>query len=84
MPGCRRRRAGPGRLAGDARRGGPCPRQELVAASSAGPLQLRRAGRYGRYWWIEVHGHPDALSAPLMLVGSHLRTVPVTASRIGR
>jgi len=60
------------------------PRQELVAASSAGPLQLRGGGRYGRYWWIEVHGHPDALSAPLVLVGSHLRTVPVTATRIGR
>jgi hypothetical protein len=59
------------------------PRRELAAAS-AGPLRLGGAGRYGRYWWIEVQGHPDALSSPLVLVGSHLRTLPVAATRIGR
>jgi hypothetical protein len=62
----------------------PRPREELVAATSAGPLRLRRAGRYGKYWWIEVDGHSDATPAPLVLVGSHLRTLPVTTSRIGR
>jgi len=59
------------------------PRQELAAAT-AGPLRLGGAGRYGRYWWIEVHGHPDDASGPLVLVGSHLRTLPVAAVRIGR
>ena len=52
------------------------PRAALASAAWTG-LQLAGAGRYGRFWWIEVTCTDGTRRECVMLLGSHLRMLPV-------
>ena len=52
------------------------PRAELERASGQGRLRLGAAGRYGKFWWIEVVSDGAACAEKVVLLGSHLRLTP--------
>jgi hypothetical protein len=51
------------------------PRTALASAARTG-LQLAGAGRYGKFWWIEVACTDGTRRERVMLLGSHLRLLP--------
>ena len=52
------------------------PRADLERASRQGRLRLDAAGRYGRFWWIEIVSDGAAVGEKVVLLGSHLRLTP--------
>ncbi len=52
------------------------PRADLEHASRQGRLRLRAAGRYGRFWWIEIVTDGAARGEKVVLLGSHLQLIP--------
>jgi hypothetical protein len=52
------------------------PRAELERAARQGRLRLGAAGRYGRFWWIEIVGDSAAAGEKVVLLGSRLRLTP--------
>jgi hypothetical protein len=52
------------------------PRADLERAGRQGRLRLAAAGRYGRFWWIEVVRDGAAAGEKVVLLGSHLRLTP--------
>jgi len=59
------------RLAGVA----PGPRADLEHAARHGRLRLAAAGRYGKFWWIEI-ATDSAAREKVVLLGSHLQLIP--------
>jgi hypothetical protein len=57
------------------------PRADLERASRQGRLRLAGAGRYGRFWWIEVVSDGAAAGEKVVLLGSHLRLTPAGGGR---
>jgi len=53
---------------------GPCA--ELEQAGRRGRLRLGAAGRYGRFWWIEIVTDGAARGEKVVLLGSHLQLIP--------
>jgi hypothetical protein len=54
------------------------PRLALADAAGRGHLQLDAAGRYGRFWWIQVKGETGP-GEKIVLLGSHLHLSPGSA-----
>src|ERR1700761_4452797 len=54
----------------------PGPRADLEHAARQGRLRLDAAGRYGKFWWIEIATDSAARAEKIVLLGSHLRLVP--------
>lgn len=52
------------------------PRADLERAGRQGRLRLEAAGRYGRFWWIEIVSDGAAVGEKMVLLGSHLRLTP--------
>jgi len=52
------------------------PRAELERAGRQGRLRLAAAGRYGKFWWIEIITEGAACAEKVVLLGSHLRLTP--------
>lgn len=52
------------------------PRAELERAGRQGRLRLDAAGRYGRFWWIEIVSDGAARGEKVVLLGSDLRLTP--------
>ena len=52
------------------------PRADLERAGRQGRLRLGAAGRYGRFWWIEIVGDGAAVGEKVVLLGSQLRLTP--------
>jgi hypothetical protein len=52
------------------------PRADLERAARQGRLRLDAAGRYGRFWWIEIVSDGAAAGEKVVLLGSHLRLTP--------
>ena len=52
------------------------PRAELERTARQGRLRLDAAGRYGRFWWIEIVSDGAARGEKVVLLGSHLRLTP--------
>ncbi len=52
------------------------PRADLEHAARKGRLRLDAAGRYGRFWWIEVATDSAARGEKVVLLGSHLQLIP--------
>jgi hypothetical protein len=57
------------------------PRAALERAARQGRLQLDAAGRYGKFWWIEVISDGAARGEKVVLLGSHLRLAPASGGR---
>ena len=60
------------RLAGVA----PGPRADLDRAARQGRLRLAAAGRYGKFWWIEIVTDSAARGEKVVLLGSRLQLIP--------
>src|ERR1700761_9296919 len=54
----------------------PGPRADLEHAARQGRLRLDAAGRYGKFWWIEVATDSASCSEKVVLLGSHLQLIP--------
>jgi hypothetical protein len=54
------------------------PRADLERAARQGRLRLAAAGRYGKFWWIEVVADSAARGEKVVLLGSHLRLIPAS------
>jgi hypothetical protein len=52
------------------------PRADLERAGRQGRLRLGAAGRYGRFWWIEIVSDGAAVGEKVVLLGSQLRLTP--------
>jgi hypothetical protein len=52
------------------------PRADLEHAARQGGLRLDAAGRYGKFWWIEVATDSAARGKKVVLLGSHLLLIP--------
>jgi hypothetical protein len=52
------------------------PRADLEHAASQGRLRLDAAGRYGKFWWIEVATDSASRGEKVVLLGSHLQLIP--------
>jgi hypothetical protein len=52
------------------------PRADLKHAARQGRLRLDAAGRYGKFWWIEVATDSAARGEKVVLLGSHLQLIP--------
>jgi hypothetical protein len=52
------------------------PRAELEHAACHGRLRLDAAGRYGKFWWIEIATDGGARVEKVVLLGSHLQLIP--------
>jgi hypothetical protein len=57
------------------------PRAALERAARLGRLQLDAAGRYGRFWWVEVISDGAPRGEKVVLLGSHLRLAPASGGR---
>lgn len=57
------------------------PRADLERAARQGRLRLDAAGRYGRFWWIEIVSDGAAVGEKVVLLGSHLRLTPTGGGR---
>jgi hypothetical protein len=51
------------------------PRADLEHAARQGWLRLAAAGRYGKFWWIEIVTDSAARGEKVVLLGSHLRLI---------
>lgn len=56
------------------------PRADLERAARHGRLRLDAAGRYGKFWWIEVSADSAAHGEKVVLLGSHLQLIPAGGS----
>ncbi len=54
------------------------PRADLEHAARQGRLRLDAAGRYGKFWWIEVATDSAARGEKVVLLGSHLQLIPAS------
>ena len=54
------------------------PRADLEHAVRQGPLRLAAAGRYGKFWWIEIAADNAAPGEKVVLLGSHLQLIPAS------
>ena len=54
------------------------PRADLEHAARQGRLRVDAAGRYGKFWWIEIVTDSAARGEKVVLLGSHLRLIPVS------
>jgi len=52
------------------------PRADLEHAARQGRLRLDAAGRYGKFWWIEIATDSAACGEKVVLLGSHLQLIP--------
>jgi hypothetical protein len=52
------------------------PRADLERAARQGRLRLAAAGRYGKFWWIEIATESAARVEKVVLLGSHLQLIP--------
>jgi hypothetical protein len=52
------------------------PRADLEHAARQGRLRLDAAGRYGKFWWIEVASDSASCGEKVVLLGSHLQLIP--------
>jgi hypothetical protein len=52
------------------------PRADLERAARRGRLRLAAAGRYGKFWWIEIAAGSGARDEKVVLLGSHLQLIP--------
>lgn len=52
------------------------PRADLERAARQGRLRLDAAGRYGKFWWIEIAADSAARDEKVVLLGSHLQLIP--------
>jgi hypothetical protein len=52
------------------------PRADLAHAARQGRLRLAAAGRYGKFWWIEIATDSAARDEKVVLLGSHLQLIP--------
>ena len=52
------------------------PRAALERAARQGRLRLDAAGRYGKFWWIEVATDSASCGEKVVLLGSHLQLIP--------
>ena len=52
------------------------PRADLERAARRGRLRLDAAGRYGKFWWIEIATDSPARDEKVVLLGSHLQLIP--------
>jgi hypothetical protein len=57
------------------------PRAELEHASLQGRLRLDAAGRYGRFWWVEIVSDGAARGEKVVLLGSQLWLTPAVGGR---
>jgi hypothetical protein len=53
----------------------PGPRVDLEHAARHGRLRLDAAGRYGKFWWIEVSPDSAVRGEKVVLLGSHLQLI---------
>ena len=54
------------------------PLADLEHAARRGRLRLDAAGRYGKYWWIEIATDSAARAEKVILLGSHLQLIPAS------
>jgi hypothetical protein len=54
------------------------PRADLEHAARQGRLRLAAAGRYGKFWWIEIAAGSAARAEKVVLLGSHLQLIPAS------
>jgi hypothetical protein len=54
------------------------PRADLERAARQGRLRLAAAGRYGKFWWIEIAAGSAARGEKVVLLGSHLQLIPAS------
>ena len=52
------------------------PRADLEHAARQGRLRVDAAGRYGKFWWIEIATDSAARGEKVVLLGSHLQLIP--------
>jgi hypothetical protein len=53
-------------------------RADLEHAARRGRLRLNAAGRYGKFWWIEIATDSAARAEKVVLLGSHLQLIPAS------
>lgn len=53
-------------------------RADLEHAARQGRLRLDAAGRYGKFWWIEIVTDGAARDGKVVLLGSHLQLIPAS------
>jgi hypothetical protein len=54
------------------------PRADLERVARQGRLRLGAAGRYGKFWWIEITADSVARGEKIILLGSHLQLIPAS------
>ncbi len=54
------------------------PRGDLERAARQGRLRIHAAGRYGKFWWIEIVADNAARDEKVVLLGSHLQLIPAS------
>ena len=54
------------------------PRADMERAARQGRLRLHAAGRYGKFWWIEIATDGAARDEKVVLLGSHLQLIPAS------
>jgi hypothetical protein len=54
------------------------PRADLEHAARQGQLRLSAAGRYGKFWWIEIATDNAARAEKVVLLGTHLQLIPAS------
>jgi hypothetical protein len=59
------------------------PRMDLEHAVRQGRLRLAAAGRYGKFWWIEITTDSATRSEKVVLLGSHLQLIPARGGHDG-
>jgi hypothetical protein len=52
------------------------PRADMEHAARQGRLRVDAAGRYGKFWWIEIATDSAARAEKVVLLGSHLQLIP--------
>jgi hypothetical protein len=59
------------------------PRTDLEHAARQGRLRLVAAGRYGKFWWIEITAGSATRGEKVVLLGSHLQLIPANGGHDG-
>jgi hypothetical protein len=54
------------------------PRADLEHDARQGRLRLDAAGRYGKFWWIEIATDSGARGEKVVLLGSRLQLIPAS------
>jgi hypothetical protein len=57
------------------------PRADLEHAARRGRLRVDAAGRYGKFWWIEIATDSAARGEKVVLLGSHLQLIPASGGQ---